>query len=411
LYLSSFIFHFLPTVNICYVMLYYGSRAADTPPARYLDGVPIHRSLPQLMAAKGHTVDVVYLFPTDAELVEEGVRHHFVASSPPARLLAQSIGRASRRDPAFYELAHRAIVRVQALQPDIIHFHSLTLNWNLLLLMLTLRRHAPIVLHYHGGYPAVSRFGRALQRFNFRRAARLLFTTNAHAAPFVDAGVLGGYEHVVEFMETSSDFRPYARAEARHVTGMIGDPVFLWAGRLDPIKDPLVGLHGFARIAEAWPGAQLYLYYLTDAMLPELQAFVNSRPTLAQRVHFRGRAPFAQMQMVYNSADFFLQASRREFSGCAVLEAMACGVIPIVTDIPSFRAMTDGGRYSVLFPPGDADALARAALAINLAELPARSAEVRAYFERALSFEALAERLEGIYIDILKEPYVVTDSS
>ena len=103
------------------------------------------------------------------------------------------------------------------------------------------------------------------------------------------------------------------------------------------------------------------------------------------------------MEAVYSSADFLLQASRREFSGCAVLEAMSCGTIPIVTDIPSFRAMTEGGRYGILFPPGDFAGLARRTLSVDRSRLQAYSAEVRAHFESCLSFSAMAGRLEAVY--------------
>jgi glycosyltransferase involved in cell wall biosynthesis len=178
---------------------------------------------------------------------------------------------------------------------------------------------------------------------------------------------------------------------------MRGSPVFLWAARLHPVKDPLTGLRGFARIQAAWPEAQLYLCYLTNELLPDLRRFLAARPRLAANVHLCGRLLHADMEAVFNSADFLLQASRREYSGYAVLEAMACGVIPVVTDIPSFRRMTDGGRYGILFPPGDADSLARQVLDVNPAEIPQRSVAVRERFERAFTYRAMAEKLTRIY--------------
>lgn len=388
-------------MKVCFAVLHYDP--AYTEPQTYLARVPIHREIPRALAALGHRADVVHFFPADIDFVEDSVHYHFVAPSRAARSISNVAGHLLGRDRVLYEPATRAIRRIRALQPDLIHFHGTTLNWNLFLLLRALGDMAPpIVLHYHGGYPATNRLTRRIQRFNFDRAARMLFTTRAHAQLFVDAGLLDGFDRVVELMETSSTFRARPRAAARRETGMTGDPVFLWVGRLHPVKDPLTALRGFEQILAAWPDARLYLHHLTGELLPDLEAFVARRPPLARSTHFRGRAPFEQMETIYNSADFLLQASRREFSGCAVLEAMACGVIPVVTDIPSFRAMTDEGRYGILFPPGDAEALARGALAISRADIPARSAAVRGRFERALGFPALVRRLESVYRDAVQ---------
>ena len=386
-------------MKICYAVLHY-DRAYDEPHS-YLDRTPIHREIPREVARLGHEVEVVHLFPVDADFTEDGVRYRFVASGPVERSLSNGAGRLLGRDPALYEPALRAIRLIRDSKPDLIHFHSVTLHWNLWLLLRLLGRDSPpVVLHFHGGYPARNPMAHAVQRHGFRRAARLLFTTPAHAEPFVKAGILDGMDRVEELMETSSNFTIRPREEARRETSMVGEPVFLWAGRLHPIKDPLTALRGFERIISGWPGAQLYLHYLTDEMLPEMRAFVEQRPSLAPHVHFQGRAPFERMEAIYNSADFLLQASRREFSGCAVLEAMACGVIPVVTDIPSFRVMTEGGRHGILFPIGNDEALARGVLSADPASIPARSREIRAFFERDLGFPALARRLECIYREI-----------
>jgi glycosyltransferase involved in cell wall biosynthesis len=386
----------MPSLKLCFAELHYDPAHRD--PHAYLDLVPIHRELPREMARLGHRVEMVHLFPTAAEFEEDGVRYRFIPPARAARALFGTAGRLLGRDPILYVPATRAIAEIRRSRPDLIHFHGTSLHWNLLLLFAALGAGTPpVVLHYHGGFPAVNPLARMVQRLTFRRSARQLFTTREHARPFVEARVLGGYDTVVELMETSSAFRPQPRAEARQKTGMEGDPVFLWAGRLHPIKDPLTALRGFERILEAWPDARLYLHYLTDELLPEIRSYAAARPALDRALHFRGRAPFLQMEAICSSADFLLQASLREFSGCAVLEAMACGAIPVVTNIPSFRSMTADGRHGVLFPPGDWEALAMGTLALSRADLAARSAEVRAHFQRELSFPAMARRLEKIY--------------
>jgi glycosyltransferase involved in cell wall biosynthesis len=172
--------------------------------------------------------------------------------------------------------------------------------------------------------------------------------------------------------------------------------VYLCVGRLDPVKDPLTTIAGFARIAKVQPGARLVLAWTDAPLLAAVRARIEALG-IADRVELRGTVARDGMEALYASADVLLQASVREVCGVAVLEALACGVPPVVTDIPSFRKLTDQGRVGRLFPRGDDVALAAQALA--LAELPreAMAAAARAWFEQALSFDVLAGELEGIY--------------
>ena len=45
------------------------------------------------------------------------------------------------------------------------------------------------------------------------------------------------------------------------------------------------------------------------------------------------------MPNYYGAADVFVSGSHSEGSGYALIEAMSAGVVPVVTDIPSFRAI------------------------------------------------------------------------
>lgn len=391
-------------MRLCYTNLYYAAEKVHLGPACYVDRLNI-RHLPEQMATRGHEVHLVQQFDRDATFEENGVHYHFVATGRSARALAAFAGRLLQKPSLRLEMAIRPIRRIRALQPDLIHFHGAILTLNLWLLLRMLGRNAPpVLLHYHGGYPPVNGLLRRLQRHNMDRVARLFFTTRWHARPFATAGVIGADDpRIVEMMEVSSQFSWQPRAEARRQTGMAGHPIFLSVGRLHPVKDPLTMLRGFAGIQKQWPEAHLYLHYLTDEMLPQLHDFVNRRPGLAEHVHFRGPVSRQALEAAYNSADFLLQASRREFSGYAVLEAMSCGVIPVVTDIPSFRAMTASGRYGILFPPGDAAAMVQRVLALDDQQWSPLAAAVRRHFERELSYSALSERLESIYDEVFRE--------
>jgi glycosyltransferase involved in cell wall biosynthesis len=114
-----------------------------------------------------------------------------------------------------------------------------------------------------------------------------------------------------------------------------------------------------------------------------------------------GKVKHAQVQRLMQAADLFVSGSHAEGSGYALLEALACGVAPVVTDIPSFRALTDEGRIGALWPRGNparlADALIRTATAT-----PSKH-DVRAWFESALSFEAVGRQWQAAYRQLLDE--------
>ena len=97
------------------------------------------------------------------------------------------------------------------------------------------------------------------------------------------------------------------------------------------------------------------------------------------------------------AADLFVLGSHQEGSGYSVIEALACGLPPIVTDIPSFRSLTGEGAVGALWPCGDSRALCEA-LASARFDPPARAA-VRAHFDRELSLGSLGRKLAAMYVD------------
>ena len=397
-------------MRVCFALFHYDAADAGLKPAEVLARRLPLRHLPQELASRGHQVLVVQQGPGRLDFVENRVRYEVIPSALWSRWVAAVGGRVLNREPVRLEAATPAVRAIRRWRPDVIHFFGLTMTMNLALLELGLGRQGPpVVVSYHGGWAPASRLLRRIQRATLHRAARLLFTARDLAVPFIEAGVLAQDDsRLAEVLEVSTPFRMLDREVARAKTGMVGDPVFVWAGRLEPVKDPLTALRGFDRIRTQWTGAQLYLHYLTDTLLPELRRFVDDRPGLANHVRFRGRVPHDEMEAVFNSSDLLLQASRSvvpgrvvEYSGFVPLEAMACGVVPVLTDLPSFRVMTADGRFGVLFRAGDDIGLARGVLSIGLEALPAFRAEVRDHFERRLSFSALADRLETVYREVL----------
>ena len=108
------------------------------------------------------------------------------------------------------------------------------------------------------------------------------------------------------------------------------------------------------------------------------------------RVHFGGQVSQRDMPNWYHMADLYVSPSHVDGSSVSLMEALACGLPVLVSDIPANREWVTDGKNGWLFPDGDAHALAeRIEAAVRrrgeLAEVgraARRSAEERADWNR-----------------------------
>jgi len=288
---------------------------------------------------------------------------------------------------------------LRELEPDLFHVHGLDFPDRTLGLA-ALAPDVPILLQDHASRPP-----RVWRRSSHRRCAPLLggvaFCAREQALPFIRRGLLRGVT-IYEVPESTSRFEPGDRLEARRATQVDGDPLVLWVGHLDRNKDPLVVLDGVARAARVLEHLRLYCCFGEAPLLGDVRDRIAADPALRRRAHLLGRVSHGQVELLMRAADLFVLGSHREGSGYALIEALACGLTPVVTDIPSFRALTGRGAVGALWPTGDARALC-GALVSMASRLDAQTrAVVRAHFERELSFEAVGAKLRGIYEELAR---------
>jgi glycosyltransferase involved in cell wall biosynthesis len=181
-----------------------------------------------------------------------------------------------------------------------------------------------------------------------------------------------------------------------------GDPAALWVGHLDANKDPLAVLDGVSKAVPTLPALQLYCCYGNAPMLRAVQRRIIDDPLLIGRVHLMGRVPHMQIEQLMRAADLFVSGSHREGSGYSLIEALACGLPPVVTDIPSFHTLTGAGSIGALWPRGDADSLAEQLIAVAAQPRARIRAAARRFFENELSFDAVGRKLAAAYQDLLE---------
>ncbi len=287
------------------------------------------------------------------------------------------------------------------LRPDVFHVQGLGFARDVTALAAAAPG-VPIVVQDHADRPP-RRFWRwPAMRRGLAAARGVMFCAREQARPFKRAGLLPDRTRVYEVPESTCGFTALDQAQARASSGVHGDPALLWVGHLDRNKDPLTVLEGVSLAARQLPGLQLWCCFGNAPLLGAVRARIDADPMLAGCVHLLGRVPHAQIRTLMSAADFLVQGSHREGSGYAVIEALACGLPPIVTDIPSFRTLTAQGTAGRLWPRRDARALAQAL--VHLATLPraAQRAAARAQFERELSSAALGRALHAVYLDALR---------
>jgi glycosyltransferase involved in cell wall biosynthesis len=173
-------------------------------------------------------------------------------------------------------------------------------------------------------------------------------------------------------------------------------------GHLDSNKDPLTILDGVGEASEQLPNLQLFCCFGKSPLLPEVKRRIARNPRLKGRVHLLGKVPHERIEVLMRAADIFVLGSHREGSGCSLIEALACGLPPVVTAIPSFRALTGEGRAGALWPCDQKAALCRALMSIAGQPLQDMRREVRAHFDRELSLDAVGRKLLLAYEELIR---------
>ena len=285
---------------------------------------------------------------------------------------------------------------IKNLRPDVVIVHGLISPWQVVMLRAVLGRKIKIVGQHHAERPL--RYHRALfQRWADRYIETYLFTSLDLARDWKSRHLIRDLEKVKEVMEASSPFYSLDIGEARKITGVRGSISFIWVGGLNPGKNPVMVLKAFATFLQTEPEARLYMIFQSTELLHEVEQLAAPHPNIS----LVGQVPNDDLLYWYNSVHYVISSSFYEGSGIAVCEAMSCGCIPILTNIPSFRMMTGHGKVGVLFEPGNEKGLVDAlhkALTLNAEK---EKENVLQQFKDVLSSEAIARNTMKIIEEIL----------
>ena len=286
---------------------------------------------------------------------------------------------------------------IKNLEPDVVIVHGLIFPVQVLMLHWQLGKGIKIMAQHHAERP-LKGVRKYTQRYADRYIRAYMFCSLDLGKQWVDHRLIRHKEKIKEVMEVSSPFNPMPKELAKSFSKISGNIIFLWVGGLHARKDPLLAAKAFIQFQKANEGVQLYMIYQSNEMLVELRSLIM-KSQASDFIHLGGKVDHPEISYWYSSADFIISTSHYEGSGIAVCEAMSCGCIPVLSNLPSFRMMTNNGNVGVLFESGDEQGLVNALQHVLHLNQEVEKQRVLEQFRSKLSFDAIAEEM----LEVIRE--------
>jgi len=129
---------------------------------------------------------------------------------------------------------------------------------------------------------------------------------------------------------------------------------FIHISGLEELKNPRAIMKAFAIVTKKYPSVKLDIFGPPDKGLlhfaTELQVKDN--------INFHGEIPQVQLADFIRKSIALILYSAYETFGCVIIEANACGIPVIVSDIPVFHETVQEGVNGIFVRPNDSEALA-----------------------------------------------------
>jgi glycosyltransferase involved in cell wall biosynthesis len=332
--------------------------------------------------ARGHTVELLSL--------ESGTGYaypyHRLDSRLPARYL---------RYPLVTGRVRRWLARFR---PDLVNAHFVP-NYGLIGVLAGWR---PLVVSVWGSDVLIS--GR--RSFLHRQRARFVLRRADYVTTDADmltraAVVLGAHSARVLTVPMGVDLTAYPER-----TGADPGPVIVSTRKLEPVYN-LALLVGAVPDVLAAVGDARFVIVGDGPERPALAARVQSYgAAAAAQVAFRGMIPHAEIASTLYAGTVYVSTSLSDSTSVSLLEAMAAGAFPVVTDIEANHEWIDDGVNGYLVPVDDPARLAaRIVDALADPELRARARRHnRALIQRRASWQDNMDAIEALFERLARAP-------
>ena len=298
--------------------------------------------------------------------------------------------------------------RLRRLRPDLVHVAFCWTTYGASILWLAQQCRLPAVISVHNAFPPepFSAWQQPLLQEAFRSVKGVYAVSASAMKHFLDLyrGMLAPQTRLAVIpngVDTDTfTVSPERKALARKQLGLPPDALVIGSvARLSAQKRPQALLALFARLAPQFPN--LYLVLVGTGPLEGRLRLQAQQSGWQDRIVFAG---FRQrVELLMPAFDLHLLLSKNEGFGIATIEAMACGVPAVGTDVPGTHDILHDSEGGLLLPPGDGDAACQAVA--DLLRDPARrqrmGRQARLEALQHYSMQRLEQQLRQFYAGLV----------
>lgn len=296
------------------------------------------------LAATGHEVMAVGLYPERGSLVEDRLQHGHVA----VRYLGKRRGLDLRMLPAVSRT-------VREFQPDVVHTHLSVLRY---VFPILLRQAVPVAIHtlHNAAAREADGFGRFVQRLAFARHVVPVAVSRDGATTYEEVYGRPCPAMIPNCIPIDRYDLPAGVGAAWRERNEFGpdDLIFACVGRLEEQKNPL----GLIRAFSAVEDSRAHLILVGGGSYQDRVTKFIAAKNLQSRIHVMGVRN--DIEDCLAAANVFVLASDWEGSPLAVMEAMAAGLPVVSTGVGGVPELVEHGRDGILVAQGDMKGLGAA---------------------------------------------------
>jgi glycosyltransferase involved in cell wall biosynthesis len=291
--------------------------------------------------------------------------------------------------------AFKARTAVKKIQPDIVHAHYATSGGFATLLI----NHPNTILTVHGSdvnEAIKSPYWKILLKIIFRRCKFITVVSQELEQKVLSLGI---DKIKIKNINIGIDFdKFYYKRGNREYSGKLK---IICNRSFKPVYDHETLLKGLLLLRGK---VNYHLTLLGDGPLKDkLIQFVNDNG-LESYVSFYGRIPNEKQIDIFRKNNIYISSSKSDGTSLSLLEAMAAGLFPIVTDIPGNKFWISNKFNGLLFPVGNfrllADCIEKVSLNNDLIQgsITSNQQLIRLKGNREVNMN----EIEGLYFQLIK---------